>query len=109
VAAVRVEELYPFPLDQITQVLRSYPNLLELVWLQEEPANMGAWSYIAPRLRELFPSVRYVGRPESASPAEGSKTRHDVEQARILSAALCDAPDPPLRREKSGFPATSKR
>ena len=65
--------------------------LREVVWLQEEPQNMGAWSYIAPKLREVadpaIPIV-YVGRPESASPAEGSLARHTIEQHRIITAAL---------------------
>jgi 2-oxoglutarate dehydrogenase E1 component len=107
IAAVRVEELYPFPSDDIRAVIRSYPNLREVVWLQEEPANMGAWTFVAPRLRELFERVTYAGRPESASPAEGSKTRHDTEQARIISAALCDAPELPARREKAELQTAS--
>ncbi len=109
VAAVRVEELYPFPVDEIRDVIRTYPNLLEVVWLQEEPANMGAWSFVAPRLDELFHPVHFVGRPESASPAEGSKMRHDIEQARILSAVLCNAPELVERREKPVLQTVSKR
>ena len=91
VAVARVEELYPFPAEEIKAVLAAYPELHEVVWLQEEPRNMGAWSYIAPRLRELLdPAIElvYAGRPESASPAEGSLARHVIEQTRILKAAL---------------------
>jgi len=109
VAIVRIEELYPFPSDEIRNVIRSYRNLREVVWMQEEPANMGAWSFVAPRLREIFEPLLYIGRAESASPAEGSKVRHDLEQARILSTALCEAPPLPERRNRTGLQATSKR
>jgi 2-oxoglutarate dehydrogenase E1 component len=109
IAVVRVEELYPYPVDEIRDVIRSYPNLRELVWMQEEPSNMGAWTFVEPHLRELFAPVRYIGRPESASPAEGSKVRHDIEQARILSATLCDLPEVPVRRPKAPLETTSKR
>jgi 2-oxoglutarate dehydrogenase E1 component len=91
VALARVEELYSFPAEELSALIRGYPALRELVWLQEEPRNMGAWSYIAPRLRELVaPSIEisYAGRPESASPAEGSLAQHTVEQARIIATAL---------------------
>jgi 2-oxoglutarate dehydrogenase E1 component len=91
VAVARVEELYSFPADELREVLAGYPALRELVWLQEEPRNMGAWSYMAPRLREVVdPAVPivYVGRPEAASPAEGSLSLHTVEQTRILAEAL---------------------
>ncbi len=93
VAVARVEELYPFPADQLQSLLGSYPNLTELVWLQEEPQNMGAWRYIEPRLRALAGGrlpVRYIGREEKASPAEGSIDDHQVVQARIVAAAFAD-------------------
>jgi 2-oxoglutarate dehydrogenase E1 component len=93
VAVARVEELYPFPAAEIKQVIEGYPELHELVWLQEEPRNMGAWSYMEPRLRELAGRairLAYVGRPESASPAEGSLVQHTIEQAHIITAALAD-------------------
>jgi 2-oxoglutarate dehydrogenase E1 component len=91
IAIGRVEELYPFPTDQIRRAIDMFPELHEVVWLQEEPQNMGAWSYIAPKLREVVdPAIPivYVGRPESASPAEGSLARHTVEQHRIITDAL---------------------
>jgi 2-oxoglutarate dehydrogenase E1 component len=97
-AVARIELLAPFPAEALTSVLDRYANLEEVVWAQEEPRNMGAWSYIEPRLRELLESrerplpVGYVGRPERASPAEGSPDRHATEQARIVSAALMNAP-----------------
>jgi 2-oxoglutarate dehydrogenase E1 component len=93
VAVARVEELYPFPAAELKRVLESYPELHELVWLQEEPRNMGAWSYMAPRLRELAGrsiTLAYVGRAESASPAEGSLIQHTIEQAHIITRALAD-------------------
>ncbi len=94
-AAARVEQLYPFPAEEIQKVVAGYPNLREVVWLQEEPRNMGAWRFLSTRLREIVsPSIRvdYVGRPESASPAEGSGPRHTAEQNRILQAVQDDVP-----------------
>jgi 2-oxoglutarate dehydrogenase E1 component len=91
VAIARVEELYSFPADELREVIAGYPALRELAWLQEEPRNMGAWSYVAPRLRELVDPaipILYIGRPDSASPAEGSLALHTVEQARIIAEAL---------------------
>jgi 2-oxoglutarate dehydrogenase E1 component len=87
----RVEQLYPFPADALRTVLGRYPSLTEVVWAQEEPRNMGAWSFMAPRLAELLPagvSLRYAGRPERASPAEGYPAAHSAEQARIVAEAM---------------------
>ena len=95
VAVGRVEELYPFPQAEIDALVASYPNLQEVVWVQEEPRNMGAWTYIAPRLGEMLAQpLRYEGRPERASPAEGYQHRHLREQHRIVMAALSGAPAP---------------
>jgi 2-oxoglutarate dehydrogenase E1 component len=91
IAIARVEELYSFPADELRELIGGYPHLREIVWLQEEPRNMGGWSYVEPRLRELLDGalpIVYVGRPESASPAEGSLAQHAVEQARIIGEAL---------------------
>ncbi|MGQ9547512.1 MAG: 2-oxoglutarate dehydrogenase E1 component [Roseiflexus sp.] len=91
VAVVRLEELYSFPADELRAVLDGYPNLQEVVWLQEEPENMGAWHYVAPHLRKLIgPDVTlsYVGRAESASPSEGSLALHLIEQQRLITEAL---------------------
>ncbi|SDC59593.1 2-oxoglutarate dehydrogenase E1 component [Melghirimyces thermohalophilus] len=88
---LRVEQLYPFPKEEIQARLGKLKNLREVVWLQEEPKNMGAWFYMEPRLRETVPSkvdVRYVGRPERSSTAVGQPDVHDIEQERILSEAL---------------------
>jgi 2-oxoglutarate dehydrogenase E1 component len=97
VAVARVEQLAPFQNGALRAAIGRYPNLAELVWVQEEPRNMGAWSFMEPRLRELLTQmgrplpVRYVGRPERASPAEGSAERHAGEQARIVAGAFADA------------------
>ena len=88
VALVRVEELYPWPNAEVEKIVDQYPSVEEVVWAQEEPKNMGAWTYVAPRLRVSTGNsliVRYVGRPERASPAEGYKSSHDAEQQRIVS------------------------
>ncbi|MGC4045127.1 MAG: 2-oxoglutarate dehydrogenase E1 component [Armatimonas sp.] len=94
-AVARIEQLFPLPAAELEALIASYPNLREVVWLQEEPKNMGAWSYIAPRLMELLPDgtkLRYVGRMEAASPAEGSVTAHNAEQQRLLIEALTPPP-----------------
>ena len=91
VAVVRVEQLYPWPSEEVERIVDLYPNVEEVVWAQEEPKNMGAWSYIAPRLRVSTGNamiVKYVGRPERASPAEGYKSAHDAEQGRIVSEVV---------------------
>ena len=90
-ALVRVEELYPFPADQLRAVVEGYPRRRELIWLQEEPRNMGAWSFVEVRLRELFGSdlaPRYVGRPTMASPAEGWSDAHAAQQRRIVDSVV---------------------
>jgi 2-oxoglutarate dehydrogenase E1 component len=91
VAVARIEQLYPFPVEQAATVLRGYPNLREVVWAQEEPQNMGAWRAIRHRLEEAKPDgvpLLYVGRPWRASPSEGYPTAHLREQDRIVRAAL---------------------
>jgi 2-oxoglutarate dehydrogenase E1 component len=88
VAIVRVEELYPWPGNQIAQIVDLYPAIEEVVWAQEEPKNQGAWSYVAPRLRMSTGNAlltRYVGRPDRASPAEGYAEAHKKEQERIVA------------------------
>jgi len=95
VAVARVEQLAPFQNSALRALVGRYPALTEVVWLQEEPSNMGAWSYMEPRLRDLVDGqlpVRYVGRPERASPAEGSAEQHADEQARIVASAFADLP-----------------
>jgi 2-oxoglutarate dehydrogenase E1 component len=89
VAIVRVEQLYPFPAEELKKVLLGYPEVRDWVWAQEESQNMGAWSFIAPRLEELMGfQFQYVGRDASASPATGSKLVHDREQSELVEAAV---------------------
>jgi 2-oxoglutarate dehydrogenase E1 component len=95
VAMLRVEELYPFPADEIAQALERYRDVREVIWLQEEPRNMGAWPFVESRLRPLVGEgreLRYVGRPERASPAEGWTEAHAAEQRRIISEILEGVP-----------------
>ena len=105
VAVVRVEELYPWPHADLTWVLDGYSNVREVIWCQEEPKNQGAWSWVAPRLRGTAGNtlaIRYVGRPERASPAEGYTQAHTEEQGRIVAEALSTAPRSPSPRRSSG-------
>jgi 2-oxoglutarate dehydrogenase E1 component len=91
VAVVRVEELYPWPHEDVSSTIDKYPNVSEIVWAQEEPKNMGAWTYAAPRLRACVGNslpIRYIGRPERASTAEGFANSHQVEQSRIVADAF---------------------
>jgi 2-oxoglutarate dehydrogenase E1 component len=91
VAVIRVEELYPWPHEALAAVLDQYPNVEDVVWAQEEPKNMGAWTFVSPRLRGAVGNatpIRYVGRPERASPAEGYLSAHTEQQAHIVSEAL---------------------
>jgi 2-oxoglutarate decarboxylase len=91
VAIVRCEQFYPFPLAALTKVLAGYPNAKELVWCQEEPKNMGAWTFMESRLENLLSRCerpRYVGREASASPATGSYAVHQQEQERLVKEAL---------------------
>ena len=91
VAISRVELLYPFPQSQIMDEVARYPNLREVVWVQEEPRNMGARAHMFPRLMQILPEhlhFGYIGRPERASPGEGYPAAHTGEQNRILRTAL---------------------
>jgi 2-oxoglutarate dehydrogenase E1 component len=90
VAICRVEQLYPLPADEIAAVIRGYPHLREVVWVQEEPRNMGAWEFIRSELGETAGgfTLQYVGRLRMSSPAEGSASRHARQQARIIEQAL---------------------
>ncbi|MEO5580827.1 MAG: 2-oxoglutarate dehydrogenase E1 component [Gemmatimonadaceae bacterium] len=97
VALVRVEELYPWPHDEVARIVDLYPAAEEVVWAQEEPKNMGGWTYVSPRLRVSTGNatiVRYVGRPERASPAEGYASAHKTEQERIIAEVVAVAQTP---------------
>jgi 2-oxoglutarate dehydrogenase E1 component len=86
-AIVRLEQLYPFPHARIDEELQRYPGA-EVWWVQEEPENMGAWSFVFSRLQHQVRDVQLVARPESASPATGSSTVHAQEQEELLEAAF---------------------
>jgi 2-oxoglutarate dehydrogenase E1 component len=91
VAVARLEQLYPFPVAQYDELLSRYPNLREVLWVQEEPQNMGAWRAVRHRLEEGLPAevdLRYCGRAWRASPSEGYPTAHLLEQERIVNEAL---------------------
>ncbi|MGC4191464.1 MAG: 2-oxoglutarate dehydrogenase E1 component [Thermomicrobiales bacterium] len=101
VAIARVEQLAPFQNTALSNVIQQYPNLQEIVWLQEEPRNMGAWTFMGRKLERLVGRqipVHYFGRPERASPAVGSLDRHNREQAAIVAAAFADVPELPARK-----------
>jgi 2-oxoglutarate dehydrogenase E1 component len=90
-AVARVELLYPFPEGQILQLMGRYPKLHEVLWVQEEPRNMGARAHMFPRLMQIMPHEMhfgYIGRPERASPGEGYPAAHIDEQNRIVTTAI---------------------
>jgi len=90
-AVVRLEQLYPWPEAQLVDVLDRYPAAAELVWLQDEPANMGAWNLVHERMHRLFRDryqLRHVCRPPSGSPATGSHAVHEFELAALLDEAV---------------------
>ncbi|MEK0316935.1 2-oxoglutarate dehydrogenase E1 component [Cohnella sp. 56] len=92
---IRVEQLYPFPADEIKKVFARFPNLREVVWTQEEPRNMGGWNFMESRIREIAPSgaeIKYIGRPDRASPATGFADVHSEEQNFIVSQSLKQSP-----------------
>lgn len=87
----RVEELYPFPKREIRSIIAKYNNVKEIVWVQEEPKNMGPWPFMESRIRELTPekaSLNYIGRTYRSSPAEGDPETHKKEQERIVTESL---------------------
>ncbi len=91
VAIARVEQLYPWPFDAVAETMARFPKAKEIVWLQEEPENMGAWNAIKGRLYEAHGDkyeIRRVSRTESGSPATGSNAIHKQEQAQLLDRAL---------------------
>ncbi len=96
VAMGRLEMLYPFPEESVRVLVAAYPNLREVVWAQEEPRNMGAWSFVARRINLQLPdglALQYAGRPRRASTSEGYAQAHQVEQERVIHFAL--GIDPP--------------
>ncbi|MDY0102387.1 MAG: 2-oxoglutarate dehydrogenase E1 component [Lentimicrobium sp.] len=92
-AIIRIEQLYPYPKGQIKEILDKYPNAEKHVWAQEEPANMGAWSYISRNFKES--DILMVARPESGSPATGSSRLHTLRQRKIVEKSFgeCTCPN----------------
>ncbi len=88
-AIIRIEQLYPYHKDRLKEIVDGYPKASKWVWCQEEPLNMGAWSFIGPRIQKLTKhKVRYAGRSSAASPAGGSKKVHTLEQKRLIENAF---------------------
>ncbi|MEU5565917.1 multifunctional oxoglutarate decarboxylase/oxoglutarate dehydrogenase thiamine pyrophosphate-binding subunit/dihydrolipoyllysine-residue succinyltransferase subunit [Micromonospora musae] len=89
-AILRIEQLYPMPVEEIRAALAQYPNAEDFAWVQEEPANQGAWSFVALNLLEHLADVRLrrISRPAAAAPSVGSAKMHDVEQNALIEAAL---------------------
>ncbi|MEU5723988.1 multifunctional oxoglutarate decarboxylase/oxoglutarate dehydrogenase thiamine pyrophosphate-binding subunit/dihydrolipoyllysine-residue succinyltransferase subunit [Micromonospora sp. NPDC047738] len=89
-AIIRMEQLYPLPVEEIRAALAQYPNAEDFAWVQEEPANQGAWSFVALNLLEHLDGVRLrrISRPAAAAPAVGSAKMHEVEQGALIEAAL---------------------
>jgi 2-oxoglutarate dehydrogenase E1 component len=95
VALIRLEQYYPLPARQLTEALKPYASRAEFIWCQEEPENMGAWSFLDRKLERLLESIgarstrfKYAGRPEAASPATGNAARHEIEQRTLIHQAL---------------------
>src|SRR5207245_8120354 len=102
VAVARIEQLYPFPIEQARALVASYPALEEVVWAQEEPQNMGPWRSIRHRLEEAAAGrpLRYIGRPWRASPTAGHPTAHPVDQDPIALTALAPHRRPPVTTDR---------
>jgi 2-oxoglutarate decarboxylase len=91
VAVLRLEQFYPFPAKAIKKIFASYPNAKQFIWAQEEPQNMGGWTFVHDRINELLPEtseVQFIGRSPSASPATGSYAIHELEQKKLVDEAL---------------------
>jgi 2-oxoglutarate dehydrogenase E1 component len=88
IALLRIEQLYPLHLEKLKSLFEKYRGFSECLWVQEEPENMGAWSYIRPYLEQFVTKLHYVGRPANATTATGSNKKHKQEQADILQRAL---------------------
>lgn len=95
VAIIRLEQFYPFPKTRLQEVFASYPNATQVFWTQEEPQNMGGWTFVENRLREIKgdKTLRYVGREASASPATGSYAIHNLEQEKLVNQSLIEDSD----------------
>ena len=98
IAIIRIEQLYPFPLQRLTDILRRYPDAAELFWVQEEPENMGAWYFVEEQMQSIINpgghgrQLRYIGRPTAASPAAGAHKVHTDQQAALVNEAFAVTP-----------------
>jgi len=98
VAIIRVEQLYPFPLQLLTDILRRYPDSAELFWVQEEAENMGAWYFVEEQMQSMISpgaqgrQLRYIGRPTAASPATGAHKVHSDQQTTLVNEAFAVSP-----------------
>jgi 2-oxoglutarate dehydrogenase E1 component len=91
----RIEQLFPFPQTEVERLIKLFPKLEEIVWVQEEPKNMGSWLFMEPRIRALVSNqvkVSYIGRQERASTASGHQEVHVREQQEIISSTLNGQP-----------------
>ncbi|MEM7456783.1 MAG: 2-oxoglutarate dehydrogenase E1 component, partial [Planctomycetota bacterium] len=108
VSIIRIEQLYPFPKQEIEEILDRYPRDVPVVWAQEEPRNMGAWYYIKIKWDESGMSDRWplkgISRPESASPSTGSKKAHKIEEKELFAEVFGEAPSP----SHNGTPTAAK-
>ncbi|MEZ5399578.1 MAG: multifunctional oxoglutarate decarboxylase/oxoglutarate dehydrogenase thiamine pyrophosphate-binding subunit/dihydrolipoyllysine-residue succinyltransferase subunit [Bryobacteraceae bacterium] len=102
VAIIRLEQLYPFPAKDLQDQINRYHATADIAWVQEEPLNMGPWrlmsDYIQPMLERSRRRLRFIGRPESASPAAGSYRTHEREQKEIIEAAFSEGKTAPVRK-----------
>ncbi len=109
IAIVRIEQLYPFPKAELQAIIARYRRATEIDWVQEEPRNMGAWSFMEPRLMQLLPDacvLTYQGREESASPATGSFRLHQVEERAFIHRALQRSDKPARPAAAAATPST---
>jgi 2-oxoglutarate dehydrogenase E1 component len=91
VVIIRIEQLYPFPVDELQQQVNRYKNAETFIWCQEEPMNQGAWYSSQHHMRAVIGKqnhLEYAGRPFLAAPAEGNMTTHKLEQAQLVNEAL---------------------
>jgi 2-oxoglutarate dehydrogenase E1 component len=112
VAIVRIEQLYPFPLDEYEAILQKYPNAREIIWCQEEPQNQGAWYQIRHRLQAKLTEkdeLLYAGRPGAAAPATGIASLHEQQQKNLVAAALKGLPPEETSRQTMRLPAAQTR
>jgi 2-oxoglutarate dehydrogenase E1 component len=111
VAVCRVEQLYPVPMRDLRAIIDGYPNAQEVVWIQEEPENMGAWEFLRPHLQEVSSGrrVRRIARPRSASPAEGSAARHALNQQFLIEQAFSTPGDAVAQQARGDAQLTTSK